>query len=459
MDDTSTNILTSDIDVPAETPTLSASAGTSDEYDYNPLVLQIMLLIVILSMLILCIGFAYTAITRGPRPDKVKPSQISQPVGDVTAVDEPNKTELDQAAQNQTELSQAAQNQMAKLIGLDLSNIRSPTYDTKIESAGSTFDLKMDKSRIPIDYVIFKYIAASLDKHSDRKSHFIVFMTDLQGMQDYSFSNQNLRALIQEVSYKKLSDPSLYHDRIFINWLYNHSRFTNPLNKRYRMYNLHKKYYPIPLEADDYEKPLLDSARPSVIRKSDSDTRYQYVPKISKLLCSNEIFLEAGSYCVKDLLQYNGKTIVGRYYVVIKPNTSGGLDRVYTSDGLYGTSNAYFLSEVVRDNNLSWSTISQAIVHKINKLADLIILEHKQEPVVDGMKILLDTQDQKQIKLIELYQTFGLDIIIKSGEPYIINIDASPAFNEIGSRRARNLIKDLSYQTSNMFGISSSSSK
>ena len=271
MDDTSTNIITSDIDVPTETPetpVLLASASRSDENDYNPLILRIMLLIVILSMLILCVGFAYTAITRGPRPDKVKPSQISQPVGDVTAVDELDKTVPDRIAQ-----SRIVQNQMAELIGLDLSNIRSPTYDTKIESAGSTFDLKMEKSKIPIDYVIFKYIAASLDKHSDKKSHFVVFMTDPQGMQDHSFSNQNLRALIQEVSYKKLSNPSLYHDRIFINWLYNHSRFTNPLNKRYRMYNLHKKYYPIPLEADDYETPLLDSARPSIIRKSDSDTK------------------------------------------------------------------------------------------------------------------------------------------------------------------------------------------
>jgi len=456
MDNTSTNILTSDIDVPI------ASAGTAnevDQADYNPLILRLMLLIIILSMLILCVGFAYTAITRGPRPDKVKPAQIDQPVGSMTVVDEPNQIVPSQIIQSQSvqqvaqsqNISQVVQNQTAELIGLDLTDVRSPTYDTKIESASSTFDLKMEKSKIPIDYVLFKHIAASLDKHSNKKAHFVVFMTD---MQDYTFSNQNLRALIQDVSYQKMIDPSLYHDRIFINWLYNHSRFTNPLNKRYRMYNLHKKYYPIPLEADDYETPLLDSARPSIIRKSDSDTRYQYVPEISKLLCSNEIFLEAGSYCALDLLQHNSKTIVGRYYVVIKPNTSNGLDRTYTSDGLYGSS---FLSEVVRDNNLSWSTISRAITRKINKLADLIILEHKQEPVVDGMKILLDTQNQKQIKLIELYQTFGLDIIIKGGEPYVINIDASPAFNEIGSRRARNLIKELSHRTSEMFGITSSS--
>jgi hypothetical protein len=48
------------------------------------------------------------------------------------------------------------------------------------------------------------------------------------------------------------------YDNVIINWIPNYKHFTTNNTYMFNRYDNYKKYYKIPYEADDYEKPLLN---------------------------------------------------------------------------------------------------------------------------------------------------------------------------------------------------------
>lgn len=365
---------------------------------------------------------------------------------------------------------------------------------------GNIIDIILNKERVPIDYWIFQEMSKT--RSIDDKA--VVYMTDLQ---DSTFSNQNARRLIHEIltggrcgppddeNYPTLclyTIPKICSDkRIFINWIFNHSWFTSARTKRYRMYNLYKKYFPIPLEADDYDSPLLEDAKPystanpTNVDKSDiKSENYLDVPQTTKVMCSDQLFVEQDQdfslYCNSEFLKWTGEgsdlyqPIVARYYMMVvtdpKPIFS------YTGDGLVTidestlpsghtsrlkyTNKGYTkklnnqkprvesLSKLITaDPLISWRRINDRVNHKLSKLGELMIFEHRQESMVDGIQKLLNRSH------IDMYQTFGIDIVIRNGEPYIFKIDASPVFKEYGSPIAHDVLESLIDRTKLMLRL------
>jgi hypothetical protein len=327
--------------------------------------------------------------------------------------------------------------------------------------------VKIDKNHVPIDYWIFEKIG----KNNSIKHPFTVYMTDLQ---DSTFSNQNMRHLIYEIldsgecGYCDTPNSTRFQRRVFINWIFNHSRFTSNRNKRYRMYNLYKKYFPLPLEADDYEAPLLDSAsKYPITYPSKNDIvaeNHLDVPETSKVMCTDQLFVEHDRdfsvYCNGEYLKWNaGKQydssnpLVARYYLVIVTDPDPVYS--YTSDGLImvtennkSKSKVELLSNIIKEDPLiSWRGIRNRIDKKLSKLGELMVLEHRQESMIDGIQKLLNRTK------INLYQTFAVDFIVRSGEPYIMKITASPTFREYGSKIAEDLLESVVNRTKLMLNI------
>lgn len=365
---------------------------------------------------------------------------------------------------------------------------------------GHIIDIIVNKEKVPIDYWIFQEISrtGSID------DKIVVYMTDLQ---DSTFSNQNARRLIHEIlTQEKCDPPSNEEDstlclytipkicsdkRVLINWIFNHSWFTSARTKRYHMYNLYEKYFPIPLEADDYDAPLLESAKPYStdnpveVNKNDIQSEnYLDVPKTAKVICSDQLFVEQDPefslYCNGEFLEWTSERsntsqpIVARYYMVVVTDPEPIFS--YTADGLVTidesalpsghtnrfkyTDNGYTkklnnqelrvetLSKLINaDPLISWRRINTRIDQKLSKLGKLMILEHRQESMIDGIQKLLNRS------YIDMYQTFGIDIVIRNGEPYILRIDASPIFKEHGSSVAHDMLESLVDRTKLMLKI------
>lgn len=326
--------------------------------------------------------------------------------------------------------------------------------------------VRLNKDHVPIDYWIFEKIG----KSNHLQEPLTVYMTDLQ---DSTFSNQNMRHLINEILSRgecgsvDTSEYTIPQRRVFINWIFNHSRFTSNRNKRYRMYNLYKKYYPLPLSADDYESPLLDSAsRYHITYPSKNNIvaeNYLDVPETSKVMCSDQLFVEQDRdfslYCNGDYLKWDGNgsdnsiPVVARYYLVIVTDPDPVYS--YTSDGLVlskenesDKSRIELLSNIIKEDPLTpWRRIRNRVDNKLSKLGELMVLEHRQESMVDGIQKLLNRTR------IDLYQTFAVDIVVRSGEPYILKITASPTFREHGSKVAEDLLESIVERTKLMLNI------
>ena len=350
---------------------------------------------------------------------------------------------------------------------------------------GNIIDVTLKKDRVPIDYWIFQRISDTSRTPGASKIPVQIYMTDLS---DSTFSNQNLRALINDV----LDSYDTDETRVLINWIFNHSRFTSSLNKRYRMYNLYKKYFPLPLEADDYEAPLLDSAGSGMVEPISKDPiidiashNFLDVPETTKVMCSDQLFVEQDRkfslYCNGDYLQYSDRPdnyvpVVARYYLVVvidpKPMFS------YTSDGLVpmthtsisstnsqddeyvydGTAEETVqkepqidyvsLSSLIRpDPEISWHSIQNRVDKKLSKLGELMILEHRQESTIDRMDKLLRRTN------VDLYQTFAIDVVVRGGEPFIFKITASPTFREYGHEIAHDMLDSMIERTKLMLSL------
>lgn len=375
--------------------------------DYNELTMKVMLVIIIISMLLLFCGFMYNAITKGPKPEL--------------------NSELD--LESDAKPYQNIEN---------FSAVSGGDFIGKKESIKIVQDKNNDdKKTLPIDKAIFEIISKKSDADAT------IYMNGINSNPN-SNSNQDLRNLIQHIVSNR---EETCGNKVLINRIYNYTRFTNPKNKRYHMYNLYKKYYTIPLEADDYDKPLLITAEKNknILEKDDEDIRYEYIPSVSRAMCSDRLFLEDNTYCEKDtdFLKDKGKIIKSRYFLLIRTDP---FLFVHTSDGVINNGN--LLSNTSYENNISFESLNKRIKNKISRLAKLIWLEHRQESVADGVQFLLDRN-----KDILLYQTFGLDIVVKNGEPYIINIEASPILNSFVYNNAMMLIKNMSIDAKDMFGL------
>lgn len=350
---------------------------------------------------------------------------------------------------------------------------------------GNIIDVTLKKDRVPIDYWIFERISDTPRTPGASKMPVQIYMTDLS---DSTFSNQNLRALVNDV----LDSYDMDETRVLINWIFNHSRFTSSLNKRYRMYNLYKKYFPLPLEADDYEAPLLDSAGAGAAEPISKDPiidivshNFLDVPETTKVMCSDQLFVEQDRkfslYCNGDYLQYydrpdNYVPVVARYYLIVvidpKPMFS------YTSDGLVPMTRASIssvdaqddeyvydgtaeetvqkepqidyvtLSSLIRpDPEISWHSIQNRVDKKLSKLGELMILEHRQESTIDRMDKLLRRTN------VDLYQTFAIDVVVRGGEPFIFKITASPTFREYGHEIAHDMLDSMIERTKLMLSL------
>jgi hypothetical protein len=389
---------------------------------------------------------------------------------------------------------------------------------------GQLMDVVLHKERVPIDYWIFKKMAD--DGSIDDKV--IVYMTDLQ---DSTFSNQNARRLIHEIlTHKNLTHKNLTQDhcgtpndenngslslytipelcsdrRVLINWIFNHSWFTSARSKRYGMYNLYKKYFPIPFDADDYDTPLLEDSKPystnnpvevsksisniDIDNNNDNDndihaTNYLDVQETSKVMCSDQLFIEQSPefslYCNGKFLQWNGERsnssepIVARYYMVIVTDPEPIFS--YTSDGLVTLSTDSLSSDltkrfeyidsttkrepinhnqrverlsdmIISNPHISWRRVKNRVDQKLSKLGELMVQEHRQESMIDGIQKLLNSS------YIDMYQTFGIDIVIRDGEPYIFRIESSPVFKEQYSSIAHDMLESLVDRTKLMLRL------
>lgn len=415
----------------------SDSNNAVQQMDWNETAMAFIVYSLVTLMTILIIGFIVTGLTR-----ECEPFESDQKTGD-------------------------------RIISISLS-----------KNNGNMIDVTLKKDRVPIDYWIFEQIVkARKDVSEDDKTRYPrpptqIYMTD---MADDTFSNQNLRALVNHI----METYDLSKTRVLINWIFNHSRFTSSLTKRYRMYNLHKKYYPLPLDANDYDTPLLDSARPVDVSKDPTTDivshNYLDVPMTSKVMCSDQLFVEQDRefslYCNGDYLQYSDRPdnympIIARYYMIVSTDPKPMFS--FTSDGLVAiTSNALdnedpdddqyvykngettnskiesdselsyqSLSSLIRpDPAISWYRVKNRIDQKLSKLGELIVLEHRQESTVDGIEKLLRRTN------VDLYQIFAIDIVIRGGEPYVYKIEASPTFREYGHEIAHDMLQSLIERT------------
>jgi hypothetical protein len=365
---------------------------------------------------------------------------------------------------------------------------------------GQMMDVILHKERVPIDHWIFQKIAkdGSIDDRT------VVYMTDLQ---DSTFSNQNARRLIHEILTRSrcatpndatcrtmclYTIPEICSDRrVLINWIFNHSWFTSARSKRYRMYNLYKKYFPLPLEADDYDAPLLEDSKPystdntvDVFKNDIQAENYLDVPETTKVMCSDQLFIEQNPefslYCNGDFLQWNGERsdsyqpVVARYYMVVVTDPEPVFS--YTADGMVTIDQSSLpsshtnrfeyedgdtkrdlrgrklrvekLSHLIKvDPLISWRRVKNRVDQKLSKLGELMVQEHRQESMVDGIQKLLNRSH------IDMYQTFGIDVVVRDGEPYIFRIEASPVFKEHGSPVAQDMLESLVDRTKLMLRL------
>ena len=455
-----------------------------NELDLNEFTMSVLVLGFV-AMLILCLLlFTFNAITNGPKKDTKDNSEgFATDTDKILEIDLENHVEHDSA-----KLSQDG-NAVIKSVIKPLQ--------------GFMIDVVVSKDRVPIDYWIFQEMA----KNGSIDDKVVVYMTDLQ---DSTFSNQNARRLINEILTRGrcgtpndndnnremclYTIPQLCSDkRVLINWIFNHSWFTSARSKRYRMYNLYKKYFPLPLEADDYDAPLLEDAtmystdNPVQVSKSNIQAEnYLDVPETTKVMCSDQLFIEQDPdfslYCNGEFLRWNGERsdsyqpVVARYYMVVVTDPDPVFS--YTGDGLViinedtlplenknrfelenqktvkkdinttKTHRVESLSKLIKiDPLISWRRIKNRVDQKLSKLGELMVQEHRQESMVDGIQKLLDRS------YIDMYQTFGIDIVIRNGEPYIFKIEASPAFKEYGSPLASDMLESLVDRTKLMLRL------
>ena len=456
--------------------------------DMNEIVMQTILCIFVVLMIILIAGFIVGRIKESGKSFTINTTNDSMSENFDDQIDDKqrtNETENEESDHVLTTAKDIVKNKkhLNKIITMSIS-----------PKQGNMIDVVLIKDKVPIDYWIFEQIA----KQNAITDKMTVYMTDLN---NNTFSNQNLRDLIYEIKTTRTCDDTKH--RILINWIFNHSRFTSAMSKRYRMYNLYQKYFPLPLEADDYDAPLLESSSANIaygdygsdttLSKSNmSDIQgrnFLDIPKTAKIMCDDQLFVEQDRdfslYCNGDYLQWNGQIngksysdtytpIVARYYMIVLTDpkqifsyTSDGLVIVstdpsiiegvnhkrfeYTAQNL--TRNEYLfkgdnqsvpnntiilLSNMIKnDHNISWRKISSRIDEKLSKLGELMIEEHMQESMIDGIQKMLVSDN------IDLYQTFAIDVVIRTGEPFIYKITASPVFREYGSNVANELLSDM----------------
>jgi YD repeat-containing protein len=463
----------------------------NDGVDYNELAMRILVYGFVAIMVVCFLMFTFNAIAVGPKNDAVE---------NVENFD--NKQSADQNSDQSLAKTKNPDSQSDVRVAHNSGAVApNSVVKTVIKpQQGHLMDVILTRERVPIDYWIFQKIGQS-GSIDDRA---VVYMTDLQ---DSTFSNQNARRLIHEIltrgrcgtpndddcpSLCLYTIPKICSDRrVFINWIFNHSWFTSARSKRYRMYNLYKKYFPLPLEVDDYDAPLLEDSRPystdNPVEVSKSDIQaenYLDVPETTKVICSDQLFVEQDPdfslYCNGDYLQWNGERsdsyqpVVARYYMVVvtdpepvfsytgdglvtvtdETHPSGDTSRFeYTGDGnterkATPAKRVERLSHLIKvDPLISWRRVNNRVDQKLSKLGELMILEHRQESMVDGIQKLLNRSH------IDMYQTFGIDVVIRDGEPYIFRIEASPVFNEIGSPVAHDMLESLVERTKLMLRL------
>jgi hypothetical protein len=451
------------------------NSGDCEIPDFNEILMQTIIFGLLFIMVMAIVVFVLNAILNGSDPEtekfeSVKSTDFQRYLDSDRSTDSDNSSDVDSG-------------------GNKVINVRIAPQQ------GNMIDVVLKRERVPIDYWIFEQIAKSMPITDE----LTVYMTDLQ---DSTFSNQNARALIHEVltkgqcGYCDTPLSTMNQKRVLINWIFNHSRFTSAINKRYRMYNLYKKYFPLPLEADDYEAPLLEDAQaystrnPVEVSKSDIQAmNYLDVPETTKVICADQLFIEQNPrfslYCNGDFLQWNGERsdsyepVVARYYMIIVTDpdpvfsyTSDGLIMIddtnsshpsnrqknrfgYTEEGETQSNNVNDnkirvgrLSSLVKaDPLISWRRIRNRVDQKLAKLGELMVQEHRQESMVDGIQKLLNRTK------IDMYQTFAIDIVIRNGEPYILKITGSPTFREYGSDMAADLLESIVERTKLMLRI------
>lgn len=227
-------------------------------------------------------------------------------------------------------------------------------------------------------------------------------------------SNQNLRALVRDM----LDDRYLCNNKhkpipkTYINWVFNHSRFTNNKNKRYWIFN-QKKYFNIPLESYEYETPLLDALdKSSPISKNDIiDLNHLDIPKTTNSMCTSQIFTTN-----PNLKPYTKIQLI----IVTDPVPAFAYSRIENS--------------------------SPRIHHKISELAKLMIIEHNQESTIDKFENTVRAHN------ITLYQIFEIDIVVHESEPYVSNIHTNisnidPEFIQIARKILNIPIKKIEIKT------------
>ena len=462
-----------------------------DNLDYNEIVMELLVYGFVTIMVLCFLMFVVNAIVAGPKSDRDSEENTE------TFNNSESDTSQNTLHSAQGTVQGTVQGVTKELEGMGPENV----IKTSIHPLqGQIMDVVLHRERVPIDYWIFEKIGGS----SSIRDKAVVYMTDLQ---DSTFSNQNARRLIHEILTRgrcgtpndrtchtmcMYTIPELCSDRrVLINWIFNHSWFTSGRSKRYRMYNLYKKYFPRPLEADDYDAPLLEDAKPystdnpvSVSKRDIQAENYLDVPETTKVMCSDQLFIEQNPdfslYCNGEFLKWTGERsdsyqpVVARYYMVVVTDPDPVFS--YTGDGLVTLSeetlpsnhNLRFnldeegatrravrsnirvssLSDLIKvDPLISWRRVKNRVDQKLSKLGELMIEEHRQESMVDGIQKLLNRSH------IDMYQTFGIDIVVRDGEPYIMRIEASPVFKEHESPVAQDMLESLVDRTKLMLNL------
>lgn len=238
------------------------------------------------------------------------------------------------------------------------------------------------------------------------------------------------------------------YDNIYINKIWNNEKFTNNNKLLFERYDSYRKYFKIPYNADDYDKPLLDNDNTDY-PKSLEDIEYESPIKFYRQSIINNIFIhDIYDNFTNEYFRYNDIPLIFRYFLIV--NMTDIPSYVFTEDAIVidNNTNSILLSEIMENINIDWTYIRERVITKMKNMAELMIMESHGERIISGIQEILNTCN------IYTYQFFGVDIIMKNEEPYVYQIVDSPkSYKSHSTSQLKKYYSNLTIQTANILEI------
>ena len=253
---------------------------------------------------------------------------------------------------------------------------------------------------------------------------YLFFMGPLRG----GYDNKSLYDTINLIT----QSQDLYggFNKIFINWIFNFSKFQYNMN--YNLYSiLFNKYMELPLDSTDYETPLLDNepysrdnVKPSNFDyvNSDDNKSYESPMDLTNKLCSDRVlYLKKISFNNYSYVRLNNDILILNLLTIINFSNRASYNFMETPYvTTFDDERQYLLGEVKSMININWKYVLDRIKDKTKKLLETMINECNYEMDRTNLDIRLN------ISKINLYQLFNFLIIIEKNEPYIYSIESNP---------------------------------